>query len=137
MIFTRTIGWIIAFMVFAFVLAVNGEQEEQKIEKTEKTTVELLMRDKLTHTQAILNGIVTEDYAEIIEHAKLIGLISQATTWHAIDNDHYRSRSKRFQQLSNRLLESAKEKNQGAVTLQYLQLTISCIECHQYLRSLR
>ena len=133
----RTIGWIIAFVAFAFVLAVNGEQEEQKTAQTEKTTVELLMRDKLTHTQAILDGIVTEDYVKIVEHAKLMGLISRATTWHVIDNDDYRSRSKRFQQISSRLLDSAKKKNQGAVTLQYLQLTISCIECHQYMRSLR
>jgi hypothetical protein len=137
MILARTIGWIIAFVVFAFVLAVNGEQEEQKTPQTEKTTVELLMRDKLTHTQGILDGIVTEDYVKIVEHAKLMGLISRATTWHVIDNDDYRSRSKRFQQISSRLLDSAKKKNQGAVTLQYLQLTTSCIECHQYMRSLR
>ena len=133
----RTIGWIVAFVVFAIVLAANGEQKDQKTPQPEKTTVELLMRDKTTYHQAILDGIVTEDYDKIVEYAEMMRLISRATTWHVIDNDDYRSRSKRFQQISSRLLDSAKKKNQGAVTLQYLQLTLSCIECHQYIRSLK
>jgi hypothetical protein len=137
MMLVRTIGWIIAFVVFAFVVAVNGEQEEQKTQQPEKTTVELLMRDKLTHSQAILNGVVTEDYDKIAKYAEMMGLISRATSWHVIDNDDYRSHSKRFQQISSRLLDSAKKKNRGEVTLQYLQLTISCIECHQYIGTKR
>jgi cytochrome c556 len=80
---------------------------------------------------------VTEDFDKIAKHAEKMGWISRAAGWHVIDNDDYRSRSKRFQQISSRLLDSAKKKNQGVVTLQYLQLTTSCIECHQYMRSLR
>jgi hypothetical protein len=133
----RMIGWIVAFEVFAIVVVVNGDQEEQKTQQPEQTTIELLMRDKLTHAQAVLGGIVTEDYDKIVEHAEMMGLISRATSWHAIDTDDYRSHSKRFQQMSSRLLDSAKKKNRGAVTLHYLQLTISCIECHQYMGSLQ
>jgi hypothetical protein len=131
----KLIGWFVAVVVFVLVVVAHGEQKEQKAEQSEKTTVELLMQDKLEHVKSVLDGMVNEDYDKISEHAEMLGLISRAASWHVVDLDEYDSFSDRFQQASTKLLGAAKQENRDAVTLQYLQLTLSCIECHQYLHS--
>ena len=130
----RFIGWWLAAAVFVLVVAASGEQTDDNQQQPATTNVQQLMRDKLTHAQYVLDGIVTEDYEKIAEHADMMRIISRATSWQAVDTDAYRSYSDRFQRITSKLVEAAQKQKRDAITLQYLQLTIGCIECHQYIR---
>lgn len=131
----RTIGWFLAAAFFVLVVVASGEQKEQPGNDSSKTNVQVLMRDKLNHAQAVLDGIVTEDYGKIVEHADIMHDISRAASWQALDTDEYKDHSRRFQRTTMKLKNAAEQENRDAVTLQHLQLTIGCIECHQYLNN--
>ena len=133
----RLLGWGLAVVFFLFVIAASGEQAEPQSGKPAKTNVQSLMRDKLTHAQSVLDGIVTDDYDKVVEQAEMMRIISRAASWQAIDTDEYRNHSDRFQRITTELSDAAKAQNRDAVTLQYLKLTIGCIECHQYIHQLQ
>ena len=130
----RVIGWFLAAAFFVLVVVASGEQKEEQSKDSSKTNVQALMRDKLTHAQSVLDGIVTEDYEKIIEHADMMRDISRAASWQAIETHEYEDLSNRFQRTTTKLKQAAEQQNHDAVTLQYLQLTMGCIECHQYIR---
>lgn len=107
----------------------------QEPELTEN--IEVFMRAKLMHSQKALEGIVTEDYEELEKSAQKMSLLSQAAQWQVIQTPEYARRSAEFRRETDALKNAAKEKNLDAATLSYLKVTMKCVECHKYVRSVR
>ena len=99
-----------------------------------KTNVQVLMRDKLTHAQSVLDGLVTDDFEKIAKAADMMQIIGRAASWQAIKTNAYKTHSDRFAKTTSKLAQAAENTNRDGVLLQYLQLTTSCVECHQYIR---
>lgn len=93
-----------------------------------------VMKDKLQHSQAVLEGIATEDFARIQEHADKLGKLSQAAGWHARQTPEYVLFTTEFRRQTDALTAAAQEKNVDAATLAYVQMTFSCVHCHKYMR---
>jgi cytochrome c556 len=49
----------------------------------------------------------------------------------------YRTYSAQFKQIANRLTKAAKEKNLDGAALDYVQLTLNCVDCHKHVRDHR
>lgn len=110
-------------------------QTDSQTNSPGKTNVQLLMREKLDHAQAVLEGVVTGDYDQIAESAEWMRMASQAASWQAIDTEEYRRHSDNFRQMAERLRDQANEQNLDASTLQHVKLTLGCIDCHRYIRA--
>jgi hypothetical protein len=96
---------------------------------------QMLMRDKLTHASRVLEGLSMEDFGKIAEAANMMGVISRAAAWHIIPTEEYSRMSKNFQEQARDLERHAKEKNLDAASLDYMRITLTCVQCHNYIRA--
>lgn len=93
-----------------------------------------IMKQKLQYSQAILAAVATEDFTGISSNAD--GLLELAKTqWIQNDTPEYRAQLKDFWVVLEGLKSASEEKNGDGTTLAYLQLTLSCVKCHKYLRT--
>jgi hypothetical protein len=99
--------------------------------------VRLFMRAKLDHMERIIEGLTVEDLDMVAKSAQQISLISQATQWQVFQTPEYVRRSGEFRREVDTLTEMAKNRNLDGATLAYLKVTMSCIECHKYVRGVR
>lgn len=102
-----------------------------------KTPSKDLMKLKLQSAQLTLEGLALEDYEAIGRHAQRLHLISQETGWNVIQTKEYQLYSAEFRRAAMRIVNAAKRKNLDAASLAYVQLTLSCFECHKHLRQHR
>jgi hypothetical protein len=99
----------------------------------EGSTAEV-MRLKLAHTQDILRALTLEDYAAIESSARKLNRLSQATGWFARQTPEYELFTNELRRQTDALERAARNRNIDAATLAYFQLTVSCVNCHRYLR---
>ena len=95
------------------------------------------MRVKLRHAQQVLEGLTLEDYDLISENADKMSLLSSATQWQVIQSPEYVRRSGEFRRATDALAAAAKNKNLDGATLAYVRMTMRCVDCHKYVRSVR
>jgi hypothetical protein len=120
------------FIAITIVLAAYGADEVYA-----QMRLRQLMMEKLQSSQKILEAIATNDFKAIGEHAdKLSGLANQAE-WLAYKTPRYEQHSNEFRRAAETISRKAKEKNLDGVTLAYVDLTMSCVRCHQYVREVR
>ena len=111
--------------------------EQKEVPPDMVPNVQAFMEAKLQHSQAVLKGLATEDFDLIAANSQKVSLLSQAEQWQVIQTPDYVQRSTEFRREVDALTEAAKKKNLDAATLAYVKVTISCIECHKYVRSVR
>lgn len=93
-----------------------------------------IMEKKLQYSQAILAAVAKEDFAGMSTNAD--GLLELAKAqWLQKETPEYRAQLKDFWLVLDGLKTAADEKNGDGATLAYLQMTLSCVRCHKYLRN--
>ena len=122
-----------ALLLMAICLAacvVRGDDAEQKKQS-------FWMKKKLEYSQNILSGVATEDFKKIRENASSMKALDVLEKFvHPRDKD-YRMQLQTFQFANDELIRNAREKNVDGAALAYVQLTLSCVNCHKVLRSTR
>lgn len=93
-----------------------------------------VMKAKLGHAQAALEGIAMEDFDKVLVSAQKLGRLAQAAGWQARQTPEYELFTIEFRRRADVLAEAAKERNVDGATLAYTQLTFSCVSCHKYMR---
>ena len=94
-----------------------------------------LMRRKLTHAQAILDGLANEDYVKIAKNSQQISLMSMASSWQVLQTPEYVDHTADFRGSANRITAAALDKNIDGATLGYVEMTMKCVSCHKHLRT--
>ena len=95
------------------------------------------MRNKLEYSKNVLDGLSREDYALIARDARALKSLSEKAAWKdaMIPNaPDYIAYTVEFQRLADELEQKAKQRNLDGSTLAYVQLTITCVNCHKYAR---
>ncbi|MGO9470932.1 MAG: hypothetical protein ACLQIB_48375 [Isosphaeraceae bacterium] len=95
------------------------------------------MRQKLDFSKDVLEGLSLEQYASIERSAKALKKLSQAAEWEVptIPNaTDYIALTTEFQRNCDDLLKQAKARNIDGATLSYLKLTMTCVQCHKFVR---
>jgi hypothetical protein len=92
------------------------------------------MRQKLSATNFILEGILTEDFVLLTKGAKQLQEMSHLEKWRVSNDLMYRNHSEDFHERVDKLLKAAKEESVDAAALAYFDTTMSCIECHKWVR---
>lgn len=96
-----------------------------------------VMRLKLAHSQGVLEGIAKEDYDRISLNAQKLVQLSQSTGWYSRQTPEYELFTTEFRRHAQTLVKAAKEKNIDAATGAYMQMTVSCVSCHKYMRGFK
>lgn len=129
---------ILAAMIVSFCLLVissGNSQEQQTGQRSELTSNQALMRDKLVQMNRVLEGLTLDKFDQVEESAETLRMISVAASWHITDpTPRYNLLNKNFQEQTVDLKRHAKERNVDAATLDLVRLNITCAQCHQHMR---
>jgi hypothetical protein len=77
-----------------------------------------------------------EDFEKIATSAAALDALSGSAEWKPLPQGFYAADLRVFQEAANELQQKARTRNLDGSTLAYFQLTLSCIRCHEHLRSL-
>lgn len=91
-----------------------------------------LMHMKLEKSKAILEGLTLEDSDKIKSNARSLRLLSLESGWNVIQTPEYNSQSLDFRRATDLIAQAAEEKDIHRATLNYVGLTVRCVECHSY-----
>jgi hypothetical protein len=103
----------------------------------DQDAVSKLMRQKLEQAQKVLEGIALNDFGKIAKHGEELIQISKLAEWRVVKSPQYEVHSNAFRQAAETLIEKADQKNLDGAALAYLDLTLTCVKCHKYVREVR
>jgi hypothetical protein len=127
----------ILFAVAVLILAVvpfkgSGQDKQQK----DAILVEM-MQKKVKSAQLVLEGIATADSKMIAKNAEELIRLAKSTTWPLILSPQYERHNAEFVRAAEKLVQKAKDKNTDGAALAYVEMTLSCVRCHEYVREHR
>ncbi len=127
------VGAVVTAVIVAALLVTPSRADEKPKQKDEpkKPTV---MQRKLTHSQKALEGLAKKDFKQL--EAAADGLIEcvKDLTWKINETEKYLVYTNDFLRRAESLKKAAKEKNIDAAALSYVDMTLTCVKCHQFLR---
>lgn len=124
--------WLIGAMAWGIWLLLTPDAVAWKADKLQK-----LMEKKLTHSQKLLEGLAKNDFKLIEKSAEELMDISKATEWRALKTVRYQLYSNQFRRVIENVRNNARKKNLDAATLNYVDLTLTCVNCHKHVREVR
>ena len=92
------------------------------------------MREKLGHSQKVLETLAMEDFYTMEQRSKKLSALTREATWQVFQNPDYEQHSATFRRHANSLTRAAQDKDLDAATLAYVRLTMSCVDCHKFVR---
>jgi cytochrome c556 len=96
--------------------------------------VKTAMRQKVAYSQQVLVGITLEDYGLIAKNADKLVELSNKTNWYSRQVPQYELFLNEFRRNAQGLMEAAQKKDVDAASLAYVQMTLSCVSCHKFIR---
>jgi hypothetical protein len=121
-------------LLACLILAWNATRAGQPVQKHTRAE---FMREKLNFSKDVLEGLALERYATIEKAGKALKKLSEAAEWEVAtipDVTDYVMLTTDFQRHADDLVKQAKAKNIDAATLAYVKLTMSCVQCHKFIR---
>ncbi len=103
----------------------------------ETSTLQAFMRLKLAHAQDVLEGLATEDFRQIARGAQKLRSLAADASWNVYETEEYTLYSREFVDAARQMSKGARDKNIDTAALAYVQLTLSCVQCHKHVRDVR
>jgi len=96
-----------------------------------------IMKEKLKNSQIIMEGLALADYVKIRKGADELIQLSKTAEWMVHKTPRYEVYSNDFRRAAETIYQKAKDQNIDGVALAYVDMTLSCVRCHQYVREIR
>ena len=96
-----------------------------------------LMREKLAHSEKVLEAIMTSDYASLQRHSEDLIRVTESPVWSVLKSPEYIRHSAAFLRATQDLVKAAADRDFDAATMHYVSLTLSCYQCHRYIKNRR
>ena len=119
-------------LVILLVAVVGGPATSAQTPRLNK-----VMRDKLTHSQYILEAVVTSNWQLLDRHSRELAQASHDPAWSALRMPEYVRYSDAFLRATDDLIAAAKLRDLEAASLGFVSLTTSCVSCHRYMTRAR
>jgi NAD(P)H-dependent FMN reductase len=100
----------------------------------QEPNLRFIMQRKLDQAHSILEALITEDFETLEDSAGALRALSEEAGWFVITTPEYAERSSAFRRAVFEIEQSAKEKNLDRAALGYVDMTLQCVRCHQFLR---
>ena len=103
--------------------------------KAQAAQASIWMKQKLVASQNILAGLTKGDYEAVEKNAQSMLVVGYLEKWVRADIPGYRKMMTDFEYANKALALAARNKNLDGATIGYVQLTISCVQCHKLVRA--
>jgi hypothetical protein len=100
----------------------------------DKEKSSIWMKQKLVASQNILGGLTKADFEAIRLNADSMLFVGYLEKWVRAETPEYQNMMRDFEYANKSLVKAAREKNLESATLGYMQLTLSCVNCHKVVR---
>jgi len=127
MIFRLLLASSILALLFAGPKSTYAQAEKESVVKE-------AMRQKVAYSQQVLVGITLEDYGLIANNAEKLVELSNKTNWYSRQVPEYELFLNEFRRNAQQLKEAGQQKSLDAASLAYVQMTLSCVSCHRFIR---
>lgn len=124
-------------LVLVFVAAVASIVLPPSHAADRDQAIKTLMRRKLADAEKVLEGLALNDFDKIAKHGNDLIEVGKAEDWAVLKTAEYKLYSNDFRRIAARLTRQAKAKNTDGVALAYVDLTLTCVKCHQHVREER
>ncbi len=114
--------------------AVQQEVENNQGQELKSAARKIFMRGKLVSNQKIVEGLSVRDFDMIKAGADSVTALTKGQHWFVLDTTEYRRYSEDMETAAQRLHAAAEDKNLEASALRYFDLTLNCIDCHEYIQ---
>jgi hypothetical protein len=132
----NTIAGIVCCVLAVGAVGTVQSQEKKQPEKLSESAKKVMVM-KLKHSQTLLEGLALADFKKISANAEELIQLTNKEEWQVIKTLKYELFSNEFRRTAETILQKAKEKNIDGATLGYMDMTMSCVRCHQYVREVR
>lgn len=92
-----------------------------------------VMREKLGHTQKILEAVVTSDWIGLETHSRELERLTNDPGWMVLRLPEYKRHSAAFLEAIQTLHRAAAQRDLETTPKAYVDLTLRCVDCHRYL----
>jgi hypothetical protein len=93
------------------------------------------MRMKLDASNRILEGLVVDDLKLVVKGSEALLKMSAAEKWRASNDMMYLQHSRDFRRSVETLRNKAKKQSIDGAALAWVDVTMSCIQCHEWVRN--
>jgi hypothetical protein len=100
-------------------------------------SVAKIMAEKLKASQVLLEGLALGDFAKISRSAEKLVQLTRTEEWMVYKTPRYEVHSNEFRRAAEMILQKSEKKNLDGVAYAYLDLTMTCVRCHQYVREVK
>ncbi|MBI3862868.1 MAG: hypothetical protein HY290_13340 [Planctomycetia bacterium] len=115
--------------------AAQKDEDAEKKATPKKIAMKMFMRKKLESSQSVLEGLAVEDFELIAKGARQLKTTSAAAEFMVVHDPMYAQHADEFRRIVDKMEKAAKEKRLDGATLAYVDMTLSCVECHKYVRN--
>lgn len=102
------------------------------VNATQALSLRRVMREKLDHSQHMLEAVVTSDWAALERHTRALQELTKDPGWSVLKTAEYSRHTASFVNAAQDLVEAAQEHDLDAAPLAYTSLTLTCVQCHRY-----
>lgn len=112
----------------------SAAQQKSDAQDDEKSQLSVFMRRKLEASNQILEGLVIDDMTKVNLGANRLLEMSKAERWRASNDMMYMHHSREFRRSVETMQEKANKKSIDGAALAWIDVTMSCIRCHEWVR---
>jgi cytochrome c556 len=129
--------YVLASAIVVLSLACLGDTSPIAAQQKNPGALAKIMEKKLKSSQTLLEGIAINDFAKITRSAEDLIQLSNTAEWFVLKTPRFEMHSNEFRRAAETIVQKAKDKNLDGVALAYLDMTMTCIRCHRYVREVR
>lgn len=96
-----------------------------------------LMRQKLQHSQAILQALVTSNWTLLEAQTRELERLTEDPRWMVLKSPEYSTQSAAFVTALQRLRAVSNERESAKATEAYATVVSRCVDCHRYVARAR
>jgi hypothetical protein len=127
----RKTQWFVSLLaMLALVPVSSGDGQDNK-------KVSELMHRKLTYAQRVLEGVAINDFDKITRNAEELVQVSKDVEWQVVKTPRYEVHSNEFRRAVETMIEKSRDKNLDGAALAYVEMTLTCVKCHKYVREVK
>lgn len=103
--------------------------------KPKRAATQLFMRQKLTWSQGVIEGLALEKFDLVTKNAIRMRDMTRSNLWFSMRQPDYLTQTTNYQKSVDALFMAAADKNLEAATEAYTKVSRNCVECHRLLRT--
>lgn len=111
--------------------------QDSKQDSNKDPSLKKMMEDKLETSKKLLGAVAQNNFAKAETNAEELSRISIELGKKFPKNEPFQEFGKEYRNELQGLLKAARKQNTEGMTLAYVKVTMSCFNCHTYVRETR